>query len=339
MPSLSLTQDPSAEMHRLGRHGRAPGGYEWWRIEAVDDANNLRLIAQLSMGHCFDPIYLRRLEAFLNYPTRNAPPRSAEYPRVDVSIYRNGKVIAKQVARYPATEFIASDTDVRIGETELNFRNGEIRFSANFRASATPATANLLFRFPQTFLMTAVGNPTHAYAASAVPLDVSGAMRLANSPAIDIHGLGCCEHRNGDFPIAYHARQWMRGTVLSPSTSAGFSVEWPKNLDKPPEGEWFISDSQGPPRSHASLAKTGAWRMTMTGVSYPIALDVEKDFVLRRPKVIHSSLFSVTLTYDVYLRGQQLRAFCEIFQLNRLRWPIFGKRIEYAILPERKNAT
>ena len=64
----------------------SPGGYEFWRVSAVDDEANVELSVGFFDGHPSLHAYLCRYRQYRRRPTRNAPPIPRDFPVVEISV-------------------------------------------------------------------------------------------------------------------------------------------------------------------------------------------------------------------------------------------------------------
>lgn len=122
VPSLELFTPPTADAHPLAsRRVDAPGGTEWWHLDAYDAQQNLLIVADVVAGDPLDRRYRRAVEHFLRRPTRRLPPAPWDYSAVRVTIYRNSDVQASLAMALRADAFSASPKrlDVQAGPLTL----------------------------------------------------------------------------------------------------------------------------------------------------------------------------------------------------------------------------
>lgn len=92
MSTLPLYLRSDAVPHANGwRDVRIPGGYEYWRFDVRDAADEIRLLVLLSLGYFGTAGYQRRHHRYIRRPTRHAPPISTDEPSVYVALARVGQ--------------------------------------------------------------------------------------------------------------------------------------------------------------------------------------------------------------------------------------------------------
>src|SRR5688572_30166439 len=106
-------------------HVRAPGGYEWWYVDADDARHDRRLVAALFQGFPFHPRYLREYVRYRRFPTGVRPPLPQQYPFVYVALHDGGAVRFQFLTRFAPHEFDASTDgpEVSIGPNQMTRAN------------------------------------------------------------------------------------------------------------------------------------------------------------------------------------------------------------------------
>jgi hypothetical protein len=130
MPTIPLftpTEDPDA-WHQV----RAPGGSEWWYLDAREDGADLRVVAILFDGCPVHPEYLRRYARYRRRPTRFAPPVPRDFPCIYFAIDRAGRRVARCAIEYPPGSLQPNQTGgVSVGPHSIVKQGDRLVFSLN----------------------------------------------------------------------------------------------------------------------------------------------------------------------------------------------------------------
>ena len=124
-PELRPRLIPTRSIHEHNRSRRidAPGAYEWWEIQAFDEAGN-GLICALHHGNGFDPAYrhaVRRLRE--GRVVESSRVKQTGYPAVRVAVFQGGRLAARAYAAYAPGTFVEASRQepwsIAIEGTEL----------------------------------------------------------------------------------------------------------------------------------------------------------------------------------------------------------------------------
>ena len=118
MPTLPL-YDTSAgpdEWHRV----IAPGGYEWWRFEAVSSGGDARIRLDVFDGDPFNPEYRAAYARYRRRPTRVPPPVPRGYPAARLAILNRPASQHRIEAPVAPGAFEATPTRVRVGPAVIS---------------------------------------------------------------------------------------------------------------------------------------------------------------------------------------------------------------------------
>src|SRR6267142_918938 len=294
MPLVPLYDESSSA--QSSHNVRAPGGYETWRIIALDKKQDLLLIASLWNGYLLDPAYASAYRRYIRHPTRTPPPLPADYACQELALYQNGKRLATSLTRLPSIEkFPAIPKDgaqFSLGSCQLIFQ---------------PLSAS------NTLDLTTLTSSHHWLISNALG-QLRGELNLAGG-RFSIDALACQDHRYGAAPL--EVPQWLEGCAFfsdhvllfqaTPTTSwlvetASFSrlIDQPLTYDAPSSGPWMIS--------------------------YPRSISLADRATLTNPRIIDRSPIRLRLMYEAKSStgGETGHALVEISHPHRLRNPILS---------------
>lgn len=295
-------QAPPDAFHRV----RSPGGYEQWYFDAEAGApGELRLIARFSLGSLFDSQYLRRYRAFLRHPTRHPPPLPEQYPRLEVSIYENGRLAGQLATHAQPAEFAASDGGVMIGESRFE-RGGDGSIGVHL-ATAVGMSANLSFnpvwRHPPYPLLWQSSPVVHQWIISQPLAKVEGDIDIAGRNII-FRGLGYHDHRFGAGPL--NLRRWCWGRVLQEQNALAFQVA----TSQMNNGHLIRAGPDGIGEGEPDALIVHGRHWTLSGNHYPKTIHIEQ-MVFGKPQLIERAVDRLRLVYPA-LSGSSSPLFCEI---------------------------
>jgi hypothetical protein len=178
----------------------APGGYEFWQIDAVDDANKIELSVRFFDGHPSLPAYLRRYRRYRRRPTANAPPTPADFPVVEIQVRKakGARVSALQVLPRGSLRSSTERLDISAG---LHSLRRSIDRSLELRLAHPRCEAELTLVAQSTTMLAAVRCENGEFVFDGHPqCSVTGTMRLTATAveqpaAIQFSGRGSHEHR------------------------------------------------------------------------------------------------------------------------------------------------
>ncbi len=114
MPTLPL-YDIDATAPGAWRHVIAPGGWQQWRLDVIDESTQTIAVIIFHDGRVDDPVYRRRYRRFKSSPTRNDPPQPAAYRAVEIDLHplRPHKSIHRLID-VASADFQASPSELRV---------------------------------------------------------------------------------------------------------------------------------------------------------------------------------------------------------------------------------
>jgi carotenoid 1,2-hydratase len=338
----------------------APGGYEWWYLDAEDRQSDLRIVGILFEGFVFHPQYLRAYWRYRRRPTRVAPPVPGDYCCAYLAVYRGGKLAAQFMSQYPRQRFSArADTlDVAVGPNRLWIEGGALRLSLRGTPWHLTATgpkrnpgeklaADLVFEptlaappLERRFFSRRLSGADHHWIIANPLCRARGTIEIGGQ-TISLDGLGYHDHNFGTGPIGPGLKRWFWGRVLRDDRVLSFHFARGREAEVGDEiivihgqaGEPTLSQIDVP------LSRIRFSRRTALGLGYPTAASLgvaaPGDVVqLSHGRVIDSQPFYLRLVYDAVLDGDASHpatAFCEVAYPHRLRWPVLGRMIEMSI--------
>jgi hypothetical protein len=304
--------------HRVG----APGGYEWWEFDALDDVNGMRIVVRFHDGFVFDSEYARRYDAYRRRPTVHLPPVPRQYPCVQFTIFENDSVVAGNTVRFAegAFQVDAMTGAIHIGTNLLELRDGET--SVQFQGGDVAVSAEMTFKsrfsalaLEKTIFPDEIGTQ-HRWILPQPRCDVEGQIRL-NGRQVRFGGLGYHDHYFGTRPIGPPVRQWLRGRAILPDRTVAFHVctDHASGMN-----QYFVVAADD---MHAMRIKdlkcSCDWnRRTWRGLTFPSAVNFGEFLVLRRPRIMDASPNSLQVLFDAYVDGEACTAWGEIAYPSRL---------------------
>ena len=352
MPTLPLYQPTHVAGEPEAWHGvMAPGGYEAWQFIAGDEANDVWVMASLSWGSMSLPSYLRRYERYRRWPTRVKPPAGKDSCCASFAMYERDRTTRFDLC-VNGSEFSAGKgAGVRVGANRLTVE-ADGRLHLHLRGvpweltGAGPAllrdqtvSANLVFEpsfggmSREMELMGGVEAPVHRWTVSRPLCRVSGEVSIFNQRprAVTLSGRGCHDHAWGVRPMAWDFARSIRGAMLGEARAVIFRWDQPRA----PGGcdvAHMVSANQTQ-WNHAQLAASnGQWaRGKAMRLRYPRAMQFGKALHIENPKVLGTTLASVTAIYTGHFGDQTGPAVCELVNWNKLRSGVWGRLIELGV--------
>jgi hypothetical protein len=306
---------PVIELFDAAGHVAAPGAYEWWQFAAHDPQTQFRIDLQIHHGLAFHPQYLNRYLAYLRSPTIHRPPVPADYPCVRCSVFQKEKCLSHATVQFPrdSLKFETAKNEIKLGPVRLSLaRQVELSVSSG----PLPMTGRLIFQ-PisnlQPIEIVTGQNYWHLYRPSC---QVTADLRLAEQ-SVQFAGLGYLDHSHGAAPLALGLSRWMRGRAITPRGIVAFQVATSQSTG------WHsptlvICDETGTQAFNELNFQIGEEKQTMRGLAYPSSMSFGESFLVRRPRVVHSSPASLNLICDAYLDGEQCQAVIDVEYPRRL---------------------
>jgi hypothetical protein len=294
MPLVPLYDEssPAQSSHNV----RAPGGYETWRIVALDKKQNLLLVASLWNGYLLDPAYASAYRRYIKHPTRTPPPLPSDYACQELALYQSGKRLATSLTRLASIEkFPAIPSNVAqfsMGSCHLIFQP----LSASNTLDVTTLTSSHHWLFSN-----ALGQ-------------LRGELNLAGG-RFSIDALAVQDHRYGAAPL--EVPQWLEGCAFFSDHVLLFQATSTTS--------WLVETASSSrlidqPLTYDALS-SGPWM-----IGYPRSISLPDRASLINPRIIDSSPVRLRLMYEVKsaTHGETGHAFVEIFHPHRLRNPILS---------------
>lgn len=113
--SMQIISDPHKDS---ATSSNAPGGYEWWYFDAIDESSGYALVVIFYRGNPFSNRYIRKLEDENNQEAGN--PKN--FPAISISLYKQGEPIYYSFTEYPAqeAEFSLDKPNLKVGNNTLD---------------------------------------------------------------------------------------------------------------------------------------------------------------------------------------------------------------------------
>lgn len=309
----------------------APGGYEWWHVDADDARHDRRIVVALFDGFAFSARYAREYARYRRHPTRVPPPVPRQYPAAHVALYEGGKTRLQFTTLFAPGAFSASTDhlDVSVGPhracaagdgVELLVESETLRASLRFMPRMTSEA--LERAFPCT---------PHRWILTGPSCDVSGSITCANGE-FAFAGHGYREHHYATAPLAWSVSRWFRGRVLLDDAAYAFHVVRPcdgARRDVVHLVETSGGSSRDVPIARASLDGAGRAKYWL---EFPRTVALDDVLHLHNPRVIDESPLRARIVYDAVCRGGRgAAALCEVVYPGRLRAPLLGRMSELSV--------
>jgi hypothetical protein len=314
----SLPLSRANHWHRVG----APGGYEWWEFDALDETSGMRVILRFHDGFAFDPEYARRYDAYRRRPTVHSPPVPRQYPCVQFTVLENNSVVAANTIRFGEGAFQADAKSgaITVGDNRLELRGGETR--VQFQGGDPAVSAEMIFRsrFPslpieQAIFVSEMGG-LHRWVLPQPQCDVEGQINF-NGRQIRFGGVGHHDHFYGTGPIGPSVRRWLRGRAILPRRTVAFHIctDHGSGID---HFNAVAADDRHVARIDGGGCSCDWNGRTWRGLTFPTAVNFGQTLLLRRPRIVDWSLNSLQVLFDAYVDGETCQAWGEIAYPARL---------------------
>lgn len=229
MPTLPLfTPPPDGANASASRQIVAPGGTEWWHVDAEDRAQDLLIVIDVFAGSPFDDGYRNQVRRFMHNPTVMHPPSPRDHAMALVAVYRDGICIGSLEERVSRDAFSASPTslDVRCGPLRLAAVEDSIRVTCDSPDLKESPSLDLTWTprlrvAPREFSISSLGRPaTFLNWVCGMPsYDVTGNIQSANQADIAetrlFNGRGFHECTFAAGLLARELQSWTRRRVVS----------------------------------------------------------------------------------------------------------------------------
>jgi hypothetical protein len=314
----NLPPSQADQWHRV----RAPGGYEWWELDAEDETQGIRVLISFHDGFAFDPEYARRYDAYRRRPTLHSPPVPRQYPCVQFAIFEKEAIVAGNTVHFPegAFQYDPKSNAVTIGANRLELGIEETR--VQIQGGGVAISMEMVFRRKSLALPLEQAIPQFEFGAEhhwvlAKPrCDVEGQISF-NGRQVKFHAIGCQDHYYGGWPIGPTVRRWLRGRAMLPRRTVAFHVR----TDQANGTDEFIAVESDDAGIHR-IAQGGCFcdwnRRARRGLSFPSAVNFGESLVLRRPRVVYASPTSLLVLFDAFVDGETCKAWGEIVYPARL---------------------
>jgi carotenoid 1,2-hydratase len=298
--------------HRVG----APGGYEWWEFDALDDASALRVIVRFHDGFALDPEYAGRYDAYRRKPTVHSPPVPRQYPCVQFTVLENDSIVAGNTIRFGEGTFRADAESgtISIGDNRLELGDGETR--VRFQGGDPAVSGEMIFKsrfsalpLEQAIFLGEIGTQ-HRWVLPQPRCGVSGQISF-NGRQVRLDGIGYHDHYYGTGPIGPSVRRWLRGRAILPDRTVAFDVctDHASGVD---QFTAFSADDTHVARIDGAGCSCDWNQGTWRGLIFPSAVNFGESLVLRRPRIVDSSQYSLQVLFDAYVDGESCKAWGEI---------------------------
>ncbi len=350
LPLYSSPPDPDA-----GHRVIAPGGYEWWYVDAEDATTDTQVVAILLDGFVFHPQYRRRFKQFARRPTKNSPPLAADYPCAYMVIYQNGKIAAQFMSQFPPGSFAASDTEPKAAVGPNTFER-QPDGSLLWTLSGTPweigsrgprtligETLGGTLRLQPTltappvqreFLSRAMTGADHQWVIANPHCTFTAELSQTGAPATkawSLSGRAYHDHNFGTGPLGPGLARWVWGRLLLQDCVYTFHHAVPRDRSLP--AETHLLRGEGATLESIAVDKVEAdWSaQTALLLTHPRRIAFDNRLILTNPRMIDLAPFYMRLQYDAVTPEGGGKAFCEVAYPHRLLWPVLGRMIEMSI--------
>ncbi|MEM1013271.1 MAG: hypothetical protein AAGI46_13760 [Planctomycetota bacterium] len=351
-PMFTRPAHPDAH-HRV----TAPGGYEWWYVDAESHDGRTHVVAILFDGYVFHPAYLRADARFRRQPTKVRPAIAADFPCAYCVVYRDGSIHRQFLTQVRPKDFEAATNrlHVRVGDCTLSGDGDQLRLAVSgtpwkltaqgpkliedetlsvdlqlqVAAGLQPAvgTSNEPSDRERIFLSRAMTGEHHGWIPAAPRCAVEGT--VAGEP---FQGRAYHDHNYGTGPLGPGLRRWVWGRVFTDDRLVSFHLAEPADRALPAERHAFEATDAGFSDVPADELAADWSRRSKTGLPFPRTIRLGDRLQLSEPKVIDDSPFYLRVAYDAVVDGnERVRALCEVGHPHRLRWPVLGRMIEMSI--------
>jgi hypothetical protein len=293
LPLFSTPSDPNA-WHAV----RSPGGFEWWRFDAEDDAGR-RVAVDFFDG---DPFDARSAAAYRRYrrgPTRHAPPVPHDYPRFRMTIDAPAGTRTEYSTAQPIETSsdtlrlkIADATGIADGSGALLLRAGSAMTAVDLAFSpiaADPFRAEL--------------HPDLQWILAAPRCTVSGTITIAGR-ATPFLGRGYQDHFVGLHPISQMMAGWFFGRVLL-ANGAIFFHECTLAGENRASIRIVRASADGVAEESLKSASMKLQPALPWRAAYPLAATFSNGLSLDSPRIVRSSASVVELAYASTYQGQR----------------------------------
>jgi len=352
MYAQALAAGEPAAWHQVN----SPGGYEAWQFVARDEAKDIWIIASLSWGSCFLPSYLRKYEHYRRWPTRVRPPVGKDHCCASFAMYEAGGAVTRLDACVSGDQFGVSKAEpgVHVGANRMSVdREGNLHVALRgtpweMTGAAGPAlvrertvTANLAFEpaavnagIQREMELTGEAGPVHRWMVSRPVCRVTGEMRVfegAESRAVEVDGRGYHDRAWGLRPLAWDFDCGLRAFVLGENRAV--VMRWQSGRRSgTPFARVVTLDGSGRSDVEEVGASVSAWkRAGGGGVRYPMSVCFGDAPSFENPRVLATTLASVTAVYEMKVADETSTALCELVDWRRLRSEAWGRLIELGV--------
>ncbi len=296
----------------------APGGYQWWCLEAHDPVSDIRVVAIVFDGNPFDPRYLRRYAWYRRSPTRVVPPVPLEYPGVFLRVYKRDVAVGGGVWKAAPGGCRVTASGVHVGG------DGFTRDPRGTMRLTIQDAVDLTFRpnrlsVPQLHQIAggvSVGD-AHGWIVSNPMCAVQGEMRIRDR-VTRFDGAGYQDHRYGAEPLSLAVRRcfwacaWLDDRARVVSEVVGTR-----------------EDSHGLHLVDSADPGSAVWGgRTRLRIPYPTMVDFGPALRLDEPHVLESTPLLVQLRYRARIGDVTTAALAHVIKPRRAGWPLVGCVLE-----------
>ncbi len=190
---------------------QAPGTYEWWYFDAIDEARELAITIILFDGMPMSPYWLEAL------PHAD----SKEYSGYSVTLYRKGKKLAGFVHHTEHNEILVHDDEIHIRMGGLTMHKVGNEYAISLNTHFPDSTHSLIGDIAFKSLMpeqksSQIGEGNHCWRLIAPQCSVDGNLALAeyddiyNEWSFNGHGYHDCNSGNDSLDADYDDWYWGR---------------------------------------------------------------------------------------------------------------------------------
>lgn len=329
---------------------KAPGGYEWWYFDAIDENSGYALVVIFYQGNPFSNRYIRKLEEENN----SEAGRPVNFPAISISLYKQGKPIYYSFTEFPAqeAEFSTDRPDLKVGENTLktDFSDSGIQYTLNLNEklpSGDCIRAELYFRgsanSPENFQENEKHNAIgHTWNLVLPKAKVTGSINVYRKKeithSIAFSGKGYHDHNTGMEPMRDEFVDWYWGRYHFDSATLVYYV---MNRQKARQYRgWLIDDNTGKVLQRYDSIKLKDKSMSIFGLHLARKLVLENEaskVVIQQSESLDNGPFYRRFMSEAFLSLEdsieKSFGFSEYIYPSRIYrrwlWPLVDMRIRY----------
>lgn len=287
----------------------SPGGYEWWRFDADDRQRDFQVIVTFFQGSPFSREYRRAYDRYRRSPTRHAPPVPADWAYVGLVVLRRGKVLAREMIPFYASQFSAARQGLSVatgGNTIQRIASsGAYRVHVESPRCRLQMTLDPIIQPPieERPFAADEARARHRWIVAAPLCRVVGTLEplsagASGGEAIAFDGLGYHDHNYGTAPLREAARQVFLCRLLSENRAILLRITRSREPSRA-DDVVLLDISRDGTRERPITAAAIEWSAARPFRSRRLASLVAPELSMRHRETLLSSHPYSRLTYDL----------------------------------------